>query len=259
MVFLITGLQARALIANLGGYPISELVLSAAIVSGVVIAARFIWVYPAIYLPRWLVPAIQRKDPAPPWQSPFALAFTGIRGIVSLAAALAIPFTTASGAPFPHRDLILFLTFSVILVTLVGQGLTLPLIIRALGFPKVGRRERHADRAEEFAAREQAVTAAIERLDQLMAENHLTEEVVHPLRAYHRDRLKQIASRYDGDDRHKNLVETYDALEFQLIAAERKLINDLYRAGKLKDDARRRIERELDLRDAQLSNLLAEE
>src|SRR6185437_10678902 len=105
MVFLITGLQARALIASLGGYPISELILSAAIVSAVVIVARFIWVYPAIYLPRWLVPAIQRKDPAPPWQSPFALAFTGIRGIVSLAAALAIPFTTASGAPFPHRDL----------------------------------------------------------------------------------------------------------------------------------------------------------
>lgn len=259
MVFVITGLQARTLIASLGDYPISELVLSAAIVSGVVIVARFIWVYPAIYLPRWLVPAIQRKDPAPPWQSPFALAFTGIRGIVSLAAALAIPFTTSSGAPFPHRDLILFLTFSVILVTLVGQGLTLPLIIRALGFPKVGRRERHADRAEEFAAREQAVKAAIERLDQLMAENHLTEEVIHPLRAYHRDRLKQIASRYDGNERHKHLVETYDALEFQLIAAERKLINDLYRAGKLKDDARRRIERELDLRDAQLSNLLAEE
>ena len=87
------------------------------------IVARFVWMFPATYLPRWLVPAIRRKDPAPPWQWPFALAFTGMRGIVSLAAALAIPLTTDDGSPFPHRDLILFLTFSVILVTLVGQGL----------------------------------------------------------------------------------------------------------------------------------------
>jgi hypothetical protein len=92
----------------------------------VVVAARFIWLYPATYLPRWLFPSIKRRDPSPPWQWPFVLAFTGVRGIVSLAAALAIPFATTSGQPFPDRDLILFLTFSVILVTLVGQGLLLP-------------------------------------------------------------------------------------------------------------------------------------
>jgi len=101
-------------------------VQAAAIVSTVVVAARFIWLYPATYLPRWLFPSIKRRDPSPPWQWPFVLAFTGVRGIVSLAAALAIPFATTSGQPFPDRDLILFLTFSVILVTLVGQGLLLP-------------------------------------------------------------------------------------------------------------------------------------
>ena len=98
---------------------------SATVISTVVIIARFVWMYPATYLPRWLVPAIRHKDPSPPWQWPTALAFTGFRGIVSLAAALAIPFTTDSGEPFPQRDLILFLTFSIILVTLVGQGLML--------------------------------------------------------------------------------------------------------------------------------------
>jgi len=93
---------------------LSELAISAAIVSTVVVAARLIWLYPATYLPRWLFPSIKRRDPSPPWQWPFVLAFTGVRGIVSLAAALAIPFATTSGQPFPDRDLILFLTFSVI-------------------------------------------------------------------------------------------------------------------------------------------------
>ena len=139
MVFLITGLQARTLIARIGDHSLSELAISAAVVSAVVIVTRFIWMYPATYLPRWLFPPIKRRDPSPPWQWPFVLAFTGVRGIVSLAAALAIPFATADGQPFPGRDLILFLTFSVILVTLVGQGLLLPAVIRMLGLAHAGR------------------------------------------------------------------------------------------------------------------------
>jgi CPA1 family monovalent cation:H+ antiporter len=100
MVFLMTGLQARSLIARFGSDSIVEVVISAAIVSAVVIVARFVWMYPATYLPRWLFPPIERKDPAPPWQWPFVIAFTGVRGIVSLAAALAIPFATANGQHF---------------------------------------------------------------------------------------------------------------------------------------------------------------
>ncbi len=153
MVFLITGLQARTLIDRIGNGPIPALALSAAIICGVVIAARFIWMYPATYIPRWLSAALRRTDPAPPWQWPFALAFTGVRGIVSLAAALAIPLTTADGQPFPARDLILFLTFSVILVTLVGQGLLLPTVIRRLGLAQAGHKERRADQIEENRAR----------------------------------------------------------------------------------------------------------
>ena len=108
MVFLITGLQARTLIARIGDHSLSELAIAAAVVSAVVIVTRFIWMYPATYLPRWLFPPIKRRDPSPPWQWPFVLAFTGVRGIVSLAAALAIPFATADGQPFPGRDLIFF-------------------------------------------------------------------------------------------------------------------------------------------------------
>ncbi|MCI0598464.1 MAG: Na+/H+ antiporter [Beijerinckiaceae bacterium] len=254
MVFLITGLQARLLIARIGDGSIVDLVFSAAVVSAVVIAARFIWMYPATYLPRWLFPPLKRRDPSPPWQWPFVMAFTGVRGIVSLAAALAIPLETAAGHPFPNRDLILFMTFFVILVTLVGQGLALPSVIRALGLANTGRRERRAVRAEENDARRQAAEAALARLDELAAERALPESVVTPLRAQHRVRLRHIEHHSDGDDGHSKIAELHDEIERLVIAAERSRTNDLFCAGKLTDEARRRIERELDLREAHLAN-----
>ncbi|MBI3758810.1 MAG: Na+/H+ antiporter [Deltaproteobacteria bacterium] len=256
MVFLITGLQARTLVTHMSHYPISELAISAGVVSAVVIVARFVWMYPATYIPRWLFASILRADPYPPWQFPFALAFTGIRGIVSLAAALAIPLTIENGHPFPNRDMILFLTFSVILVTLVGQGLMLPAVIRALGIAHIGRRERHADRAEEYQARREAIAVAAERLKELKVERHLPQEIVDDHLAIQRDQIKQFELISAG---HRRLPKLHDEVELLLIDAERQHINDLFRGGKLNDEARRRIERELDLREAQLANQRAEE
>ena len=123
MVFLITGLQARTLLGGIAHTSVSELALAALLVTLTVIVTRFLWMFPATYLPRWISPSLRRRDPAPPWQWPFVLGFTGVRGIVSVAAALAIPLTTQDGQPFPHRAVVMFLVFVVILVTLVGQGL----------------------------------------------------------------------------------------------------------------------------------------
>ncbi len=257
MVFLITGLQARALMAGIDKYTSAELAVSALVVSAAVIITRFIWMYPGTYLPR-LIPSIKRKDPAPPWQWPFVLAFTGVRGIVSLAAALAIPLTTQSGAPFPQRDLILYLTFFVILLTLVGQGLLLPSLIRWLGLANAGRRERYTDRLEESKAWQQAIEAAIERLDRLAAERRLSEEVIRPLRTSYRDQLRHMEHRGDGNAQHRKQIETREEIELSLIEAERGLINELYREGKLKDEARRHIERALDLREADIANQRSE-
>jgi CPA1 family monovalent cation:H+ antiporter len=259
MVFLITGLQARALLPGMASYSISELATAAALVSAVVIATRFAWVYPAAYLPRWLVPAIRHKDPTPPWQWLFVIAFTGIRGAVSLAAALAIPFTKLDGTAFPDRDLILFLTFCVIIVTIVGEGLTLPLVTRALGLANAGRRERQQERSEEFTARRRAIESAIERLDRLTTERDVPQSLVRSIRAAQSDRLKFVEHRNDGNDHHKHLVELGDEIESSLIETERDLINNLYRDGGLKDESRRHIERELDLRDANLANLRSTE
>ena len=254
-VFLVTGLQARTLTAGIHGYSVRELVMSALVVCAVVILARFVWIYPATYVPRWLSPSLRQRDPSPPWQFAFALGFTGVRGIVSLAAALAIPLTIGTGAAFPYRDLILFLTFSVVLVTLVGQGLLLPTVIRALGLANAGLREQADDRAQEFSARLQAVRAALARLESLGQEQELPAAVLDPLRARHHERLRHITHRNDGDEAHHKLLEAHDQIEFALIEAERQQINELYRTGELKDEVRRRIERELDLREAHLVNV----
>ena len=254
IVFLMTGLQARTLLVGLGTYSLSALAGSAAVVTVVVILARFVWIYPATYLPRWLIPAIARKDPSPPWQWPFVLGFTGVRGIVSLAAALAIPLTMDSGRPFPDRDLILFLTFAVILVTLVGQGLMLPAVIRLLGLANAGEQELHADRTEELVARRHAIEAAIKRLDQLAMERGLPDDVVRPLRVEHQNRLSHFEHASPWAQNNQHTVALPDEIELLLIAAEREQINELYRQGTLQDEARRRLEREFDLREANFAN-----
>jgi Na+/H+ antiporter len=259
LVFLLTGLQARTLIAGIKSYSVTELVTSAAVVSIVVILTRFVWIFPATYLPRWLIPSVARRDPAPPWQWPFVLAFTGVRGIVSLAAALAIPLTTANGAPFPGRDLVLILSFVVVLVTLVGQGLTLPWIVRALGLANAGRRERVAERVEEFQTRRQAIQAAIERLDALLADSEIPKDIIERLRVRLRVRLEQVRRRSEEDDERQREVVLGDDIELRLIEAERDVINERYRCGELKDEARRRIERELDLREAHLASVRNED
>jgi CPA1 family monovalent cation:H+ antiporter len=253
LIFLFTGLQARTLGAGIPGYSPGQLLMSAAVISGVVILARFVWTFPATYLPR-LIPAVGRKDPAPPWQWPFTIAFTGVRGIVSLAAALAIPLNLDNGALFPDRDLILFLTFAVIVVTLVGQGLLLPGIIRLLGLAPAGRREQRADRAQELAARGQAIAAAGRRLNELARERALPDGIVGPLRAEHRERLHHFEADPQRDGAGGTGGILHDAVELELLEAERRSINAAYREGTLIDEVRRRLERELDLREAHLRN-----
>src|SRR4029079_6317821 len=129
-----------------------HLLVATLLTSIIVVVARFIWVFPATYLPR-LLPSLRWRDPSPPWQAPFVISFTGVRGVVSLAAALAIPLTLANGAPFPYRDRILFITFGVIVVTLVGLGLLLPLVIRWLGVGEERDAEERREREAELAGR----------------------------------------------------------------------------------------------------------
>ena len=167
--------------------------------------------------------------------------------------------TGSASAAFPGRDLILFLTFAVILVTLVGQGLALPGVITWLGLAHAGRRERLRDRIEELQARRAAIKAVLARLEEMTLEGRLSEDILAPARQLYRERLRHVEHRADGDEAHSALVQGRDDLERQLIATERSHINAAYRNGELKDDARRRVEREFDLREANLASVGAPE
>jgi Na+/H+ antiporter len=246
-VFLITGLQARTLFEKAHDFPVGELLYVTAITAAIAILARFVWVFPAIYLPRWLIPSLAKRDPAPPWQHGFVLGFTGVRGVVSLAAALAIPLTIGSGAPFPHRDMILFATFGVIIVTLVGQGLTLPAVIRWLGVNDHGRTEHRREQEAELAARNEAISASRRHLQKIASERDLSPKIVEFLNARHDHRERLIPDDLDGG---LEIMRVGNDLRRELIEAEREFLYELLRDGKITDESRRRLERDLDLEEA---------
>jgi CPA1 family monovalent cation:H+ antiporter len=251
LVFLLTGLQARALLDRAQAFTMADIVMATLLVTAIVIAARFIWVFPATYMPRWVSPSLRKRDPSPPWQMPFFLAYTGVRGVVSLAAALAIPFAIAGGAPFPYRDQILFIVFGVIVLTLVGQGLTLPFVARILGLTKIGQTEHQQEIAAELAARQQALDVAMARLDKYAADTSLPEDAIEHLRTRHLHRLGFLPGDMADGLEHRR---TTARLKKELIDAERDFIYGLLRDGKITDEARRRIEHELDLEEASLAN-----
>ena len=248
-IFLLTGLQARVVLEGLGSIPWSQLLLYAAAISLVAIVVRFVWVFPATYAQRWLSPALRARDPAPPWQHPFMISFTGIRGVVSLAAALSIPVMLTSGQPFPDRHLILFLTFSFIVVTLVVQGPTLPWLVRKLGLVDSGRREQLVQEEREADARLDAARAALDQLDALSAEIKVPAEQIRQVRELQSDRVSQSERRRDRCGDGGELAARVDRLELALIQAERDQVNSSLRSGRISDEIRRRIERELDLRE----------
>jgi Na+/H+ antiporter len=251
LVFLVTGLEARALMDNGHAFSMTDLAIAAGWTTLIVIAARYVWVFPATYIPRWVSPALAKRDPAPPWQSVFMLSFTGVRGVVSLAAALALPYLLDNGQPFPHRDLILFVTFGVIIVTLVGQGLMLPSVVRWLGLSRLGSEEHTNELKAELAARMAALEEVEKRLQSVAGGREVPEDVLELLRTRNLSR-NQILPKDFGDGLAH--LRQSAALKKELIDAEREFIYRMLREGKITDEARRRIEYELDLEEASVAN-----
>jgi CPA1 family monovalent cation:H+ antiporter len=251
LLFLLTGFQMRLLFEKSKAFPLDDILSATALVAVVIIVARFAWVFPATYWPR-LLKRVRERDPSPPWQWVFVISFTGVRGAVSLAAALALPFTLPGGEGFPYRDLILFVSFGVILITLVGLGLGLPLVVKLLGIAQTGRDENLAEHEAEIAARRQALDAALASLDALTDDRELSDEVVKLLRARHETRSSQLPQSLDPEAHDVSATGT--RLTRELIATERTFIHALLRDGKITDESRRRIERDLDLEEASLSN-----
>jgi monovalent cation/hydrogen antiporter len=252
LLFLLTGFQMRSLFEKSKAFPLDDILFATALVAAIIIIARFAWTYPATYLPRMWINRHRIRDPAPTWRATFVIAFTGVRGAVSLAAALALPFALPDGEGFPYRDLILFVSFGVIFITLIGLGLGLPLVVKWLGVASEGRAESVAEHESEIAARREALAAALASLDAITDGRDLPDDVVKLLRARHETRINQLPDSLDPD-KH-DVSASGIGLTRELIAAERKFIHVLLRDGKITDEIRRRIERDLDLEEASLAN-----
>ena len=251
-IFLLTGLQARTVAAGLDAATLTHLVVNGVLVSAVVIVVRFLWVFPATYVPRWLFPRIAARDPAPNWRTPFVIAFTGVRGVVSLAAALSVPIAIASDVAFPRRDAVLVLTFVVIVVTLVAQGLTLPWVLKKLRLDKLGLAEVRRRKEREIYARMEAARAALAELDAAAKTHALPEEVIAPWREREQLRIAQLEGERERDGERFAASASMHRLELALVAAQRKRLNELLRSGEVSDAIRRRVERDLDLDEERL-------
>ncbi|MDX6505459.1 MAG: monovalent cation/hydrogen antiporter [Gaiellaceae bacterium] len=249
LLFALVGLQLPSILDGLSGRSTTTLLGYAALVSGVVIAARFAWIFPTAFLGRMLSRRVREEDPAPSWSSKTVLAWSGMRGAVSLAAALSLPLATDGGSRFPDRDLIVFLTFGVIFATLVVQGLTLPALIRVLRLEDDESAEQ-----EEAKARIYAAEAGLQRLEELLDEDWVREDTADRLRRQYAFRQERFRSRFDpdGDGSIEDRSQDYQRLRRELLDAERHAVTDLRREGRIDDTVMRKVVRDLDLEDARL-------
>lgn len=248
-IFILIGLQLPGIMAGLSDYPLLRLVGYAALISLTAVVVRFLWVFPAGYLPRLLSRRLRERDPYPGWRNVTVVAWIGMRGVVSLAAAFSLPFTLSGGNPFPQRELILFLTFGVIVATLVLQGLSLPWLLRTLGVV-----DAKAQAREERKARLEAAQAAIARLEQLAAENGDHAEHLDRLRWRYERRNRRLA--LDLQAPENELCEmtsgAYERLRRDVLNAERDVIRRLRDEGAISDEVMLRIDRELDLEETRV-------
>jgi NhaP-type Na+/H+ or K+/H+ antiporter len=248
LIFILIGLQLGSIVEGLDEFTVGQLLLYAVLVSLTVILVRILWVFPATYVPRWVSRRLREQDPAPPWRSVTIVAWTGMRGVISLAAALALPNQTVLGGQFSDRDLIIFLTFCVILATLVVQGLSLPSLIRALGLEddRIGEKE-------ETHGRIQVAEAALDRLEELGGEDWVREDTEERVRSLYTYRRNRFASRFDGDpDGVEERSANYQRLMFELLVAQRQRLISMRDEGSIGDEVMHRIERDLDLEESRL-------
>ena len=252
LIFALIGLQLEGIMERLSErtpYSVPELVLYGALISLAVILARFLWVFPATYVTRWLSRRVRQRDPSPPVRQVTVIAWTGMRGVISLAAALALPLTTAGGEPFPGRDLILFLTFCVILATLVVQGLSLPVLIRTLGLEDDGSQQQ-----EEITGRIEVANAALARIEELLQEEWVREDTAERVRGLYNYRRTRFVARSDGvdEDGLEERSAAYQRLLRELLRAQRTTLIQLRNEGRIGDEVMHRIEHDLDLEESRL-------
>jgi len=244
--FVLVGVQLRTVVEGIEGRSVADLALAALALNLVVIVVRLAWVYPASWLPR-LSARVRERDPFPGWASVTVIGWAGMRGVVTLALALAVPIQVDDGGPFPDRNLVVFLAFTVIVVTLVGQGLTLPLVIRWLGVAAdddgaAGDGRRAMARLSEVA---------LDHLDALDPEaDGVPAELVERLRERYRSRLAHLDQQ--GDDGQADATRAYAELVHDLLGAQREELRRLRERGAVTPEVARRLNHDLDVEEARL-------
>ncbi|MFF3344092.1 Na+/H+ antiporter [Streptomyces sp. NPDC002779] len=250
-VFALIGLQLPVVLKGLGEYEGGRAAWYAIAVFLVVVVSRFVWVYPATFLPRMMSARIREREENPTWKGPFVIAWAGMRGVVSLAIAFSIPLTVHGGEDFPERNLILFLTFTTVIGTLVVQGVTLPPLIRLLKLPG---RDMRAETLAEANAQAQASRAAERRLDELLSDerNALPPPLADRLRTVLERRRNAVWERLGQVNpvTGETVDDTYRRLSREMISAERAVFVKLRDGRYIDDEMLRTLLRRLDLEEA---------
>ena len=248
-LFVLIGLQLQPILDDLSSESTLDAAGYALVISAIVIATRFLWLFTTPYAIRALDRRPSQRERRVGARERVIMGWSGMRGAVSLAAALAIPLETDAGTPFPGRDLILLITFGVILVTVVGQGLTLPALIRRLGVRDTGDEER-----EEVRARIDAAQAALDRLEQLTDAEWVRPETLDRVARLYDYRRRRFAARTgeELDDGFEERSVAYQRLMHDIYDAQRQTLLELRNQGRISTDVMRRIERELDLEESRL-------
>ncbi len=253
-VFILIGLELPVIVAGLEDYSMEEAIRYALIISAIVIIVRIVMVYVAAFLPRMLSAGVRRRETSPGLKLPFIIGWAGMRGVVSLASALAIPLTLNNGAPFPHRNLILFITFIVILITLVFQGLTLPLFLKWL---KVEEMDDHIPEDEQIdAIRLQLARECVQYLDDKYTEEmrqfetiaRIKEQLERSIRASERMTIEQSQREEVGSVR-----KLYREIMLELISLRRAGLGRIRAAKTYDHEVLRDMEENLDLEEARLN------
>lgn len=243
LVFLLLGLQLPSIFAGLTGHHWSELAVYAVLLYAVVTLVRIAWVFPNAYIPRMLFRSIREREPRPRPSRIFIVGWSGIRGSVTLAAALSLPLMGYAGQPFPERDLLIFLAASVIVITLVVHGLTLPLLIKWLDISGDGIAER-----EERAARIAVAQAAVERIQEYVPALNAPHEqaLVARLIASYERRIQHLAAEEKDREDMDAQLQAEHALRLNALSAERAELFRLHKNKTINEEVLRAIQREID-------------
>ncbi|MCA8832379.1 Na+/H+ antiporter [Hymenobacter pini] len=256
LVFILIGLELPVAVQGLGNYSLQQAITYGLIISGIVILIRLVWMFPAAFVPRWLFRNIRTQEASPGWQGPVIIGWAGMRGVVSLASALSVPLLLTNGDAFPQRNLILFITFVVILVTLVFQGLTLPAIIRFTGV--ANHEERMPTDAQEAGIRLRLRHVALAHLARHYPEDIQNNEMINALQ--HRmqaeaQRTGNLLEALDYDESKRQALQRYHQVLLDVLQVQREELFVLRREDVFEEEMLRHQEAQLDLDEAKISHM----